>query len=584
MVWYQIFPERFCNGDSSNDPALEDIKGSWPHDNSSPWEVHPWTSDWYELQAYEKKNGQDIWFNIQRRRYGGDLQGILNKLDYLQSLGITAIYLNPVFTAPSLHKYDGATYHHIDPTFGPDPKGDKELIQAEIPDDPETWVWTKADLLMLKLISEVHRRGMKIILDGVFNHMGINSWAFQDVVAKQQNSKYKDWFSITSWDDPQAGTKFAYQGWFGVKELPELREDERGIVAGPKKYIFECTRRWMDPNKDGNPEDGIDGWRLDVAFCVHHNFWKDWNKFLKAINPQAYITAEIIDSIPVVKEYLQGDEFDAAMNYNFAFTCAEYFLQEPPITTSQFDQKLMELRHAFEPEMAYIMQNLYDSHDTNRVASHIFNRKIGSYRAWGEFFDKSKGSNPSYNTRKPQEEERKIQKLMALFQMTYLGAPMIYYGDEAGIWGGNDPCCRKPMIWKELKYKDERYLPDGTRLEQGDSVRFDDDLFHHYRKLIEIRNQYTSLQAGDFRTLLTDDKNKIYAFVRKEKEESVIVVLNASKEIQVYTLPIEQKGKVKDALGSEYVIKDGGSAYVIKDDLLEFSLKPYSGLILVPVK
>ena len=121
VVWYQVFPERFRNGDKNNDPTIKDIEGAYPNDVTSPWQIHPWTSDWYELQSYEKQNGKDIWFNLQRRRYGGDLQGIIDKLDYIQDLGITAIYLNPIFEAPSLHKYDGATYHHVDPNFGPDP-------------------------------------------------------------------------------------------------------------------------------------------------------------------------------------------------------------------------------------------------------------------------------------------------------------------------------------------------------------------------------------------------------------------------------------------------------------------------------
>ena len=203
VVWYQIFPERFNNGDRTNDPTIETLKGSWPHDSVSGWEVHRWTSDWYELQPYEKKNGKDIWFNLQRRRYGGDLQGIINKLDYLKDLGIGAIYINPVFEAPSLHKYDGATYHHIDANFGPNPISDRKLIESETPDDPKTWVWTEADKLFLKLVDEVHKRGIKIIIDGVFNHMGINSWAFKDVQLNQQNSKYKDWFIIKSWDDPE---------------------------------------------------------------------------------------------------------------------------------------------------------------------------------------------------------------------------------------------------------------------------------------------------------------------------------------------------------------------------------------------
>jgi len=198
VVWYQIFPERFRNGDPNNDPIIEDIKGAYPHDTKLPWQIHPWTSDWYELQPYEKENGKNIWFNLQRRRYGGDLQGIIDKLDYLKDLGTTALYLNPIFESPSLHKYDGATYHHVDPNFGPDPKGDRELIAKEIPDDPSIWVWTSADRLFLELVKKVHQRKMYIIIDGVFNHMGLNSWAFKDVVKNRQNSKYKDWFTIKS--------------------------------------------------------------------------------------------------------------------------------------------------------------------------------------------------------------------------------------------------------------------------------------------------------------------------------------------------------------------------------------------------
>ncbi|RMF66490.1 MAG: alpha-amylase, partial [Calditrichaeota bacterium] len=320
VVWYQVFPERFCNGNPNNDPTLAEIKGAYPYDDSSPWQIHPWTSDWYELQPYERLNGRSIWFNILRRRYGGDLEGILEKLDYLQELGIGAIYLNPVFDAPSHHKYDGASYHHIDPNFGPDPRGDRRLMAQETPDDPATWVWTAADRMMLQLIGELHRRKMRVIFDGVFNHMGVNSWAFQDVLVRQRESRFKDWFKIRSWDDEGKKTKFAYKGWCGVRDLPEFRQDARGIVDGPKQYIYAATRRWMDPDGDGNPEDGIDGWRLDVAFCIAHPFWQEWREFVKSINPDAYLTAEVIDPPEVLQPYLRGDEFDAVMNYNFAFS------------------------------------------------------------------------------------------------------------------------------------------------------------------------------------------------------------------------------------------------------------------------
>lgn len=549
VVWYQIFPERFNNGDKNNDPDINSLNGSWPHDDTSPWQVHPWTSDWYQLQDYEKKNGKDIWFNIQRRRYGGDLQGIINKLDYLNELGISAIYLNPIFQSPSLHKYDASTYHHVDPFFGPDPQGDKKLIKAENPGNPKSWVWTSADKLFLKLIREVHKRNMYIIIDGVFNHMGINSWAFQDVVKNQKKSKYKDWFNINSWDDPKKGTKFDYKGWFGVKELPEFKQDKNGTVSGPKKYIFNITKRWMDPDNNSDLKDGIDGWRLDVAYCIRHPFWKDWRKLVKSINPDAYLTAEVIDPINIIKPYLQGDEFDAVMNYNFAFASADYFANERnQIKTSAFDTLLKKLRDAFPIGVEYVQQNLFDSHDTNRLESHIVNRDNTEYRDWGNYFRFSKADNPKYDTRKPNTDELKIQKLFVIFQMTYVGAPMVYYGDEAGMWGANDPDCRKPMLWNDFMYDNESVLPDQSRKLISDKVEVNFDLLEHYKKLISIRNNHPSLKTGDFKTLLTDDKNLIYSFERNLGNEKVVVVLNNSKGAKEIKLSIT--GEYSDLLNN----------------------------------
>lgn len=548
-VWYQIFPERFRNGDKNNDPKVENIQGSWPHDSTSPWEIHPWTSDWYELQPYEKKNGKDIWFNIQRRRYGGDIQGILDKLDYLQDLGVNAIYLNPVFEAPSLHKYDGATYHHVDPNFGPDPEGDRKIIASETPDDPSTWQWTSADKLVLKLIGEVHKRNMRIIFDGVFNHMGVNSFAFQDVLKNQQKSRFKDWFTINSWDDPVKGTKFDYVGWFNVKELPELREDKEGIVKGPRDYIFAATRRWMDPQANGNLKAGIDGWRLDVAYCVDHAFWKKWRHLVRSLNPETYLTAEVIDSINVLKPYLKGDEFDAVMNYNFAFTSSEYFIDvKNRITTTEFDKKLKKLRNAFPGGIEYVQQNLFDSHDTHRLGSHVANADVGLYREWSKFFNLSKASNPKYNTGKPSDEQLKTQKLMVIFQMTYLGAPMVYYGDEAGMWGANDPDCRKPMVWDDMNYSDEITLPDQTKKQTADKVEFNKDLFNHYKKLISVRNSNEALQLGDYKTILVDDGKELYGFSRNYNGRQVIVVINNSSNPQTAHLPVKSKSVYKDQL------------------------------------
>mgnify|MGYP003492491381 FL=1 len=575
VVWYQIFPERFCNGDTKNDPTLESIKGSWPRDSKSDWQVHPWTSDWYELQPYEKNNGKDIWYNLQRRRYGGDLQGIINKLDYIKELGIGAIYLNPVFEAPSLHKYDGATFHHIDPNFGPEPEGDRNLIKTEIPDDPKTWVWTAADKLFLKLVNEVHKRGMKIIIDGVFNHMGINSWAFKDVQLNQQNSKYKDWFTIKSWDDKAKGTKFDYEGWFGVRELPELKEDENGIVAGPKKYIFDITKRWMDPNNDGNPDDGIDGWRLDVAYCVKHPFWKDWRKVVKSINPQAYLTAEIIDAVEANTPYLEGDEFDAVMNYNFLFSTAEYFIDEKTaITTSEFDKNLSELRNAYLESVAYGMMNLYGSHDTQRIFSHIVNKDKYKIRKWGQNFDKFKGSNPNYDTRKPTQEEINKLKLMLIFQMTYVGAPYVYYGDEVGMWGANDPCPRKPMLWSDLIYENEKVNPDQSLKTKEAKNKVDSNLFEFYKKLIKIRNDNKVLSIGNFKTLLADDEKSIYAFAREYESTQIIVIINKGKEATSISLDVDHNEYYTDILNQNEMILSEGKK-------IECKIAPMNGRILI---
>ncbi|KAA3658293.1 MAG: DUF3459 domain-containing protein [Chloroflexi bacterium] len=556
IVWYQIFPERFRNGDPSNDPKQSDIQGAYPHGHNPAWRVHPWTSDWYEQQPYEQQTGESIWTHLQRRRYGGDLQGIIDKLDYLAELGVGALYLNPVFAAPSLHKYDGATYHHIDPTLGPDPEGDRQLIATETPDDPSTWVWTSADKLMVELITAVHNRNMHIIIDGVFNHMGLNSWAFRDVVKHRQHSKFKNWFKIKSWGDPETGEGFAHQGWFDCYELPEINQDENGIVDGPKKYIFAATQRWMDPNGDGDPRDGIDGWRLDVAFCVAHPFWKDWRKHVRGINPDAYLVAEIFEMLHDIRPYLQGDEFDAAMNYGFAVNSAEFFIQNKSrLTASQFDQQLHQMRQQYPDCVAHSMQNLFGSHDTARLATHIVNRDIVEYRDWEAYHHMVKvgESGATLDLRKPTDDDYHQQKLFVIFQMTYLGAPMIYYGDETGMWGANDPCCRKPMIWSDLAYVPEKCLPDGSQRQTADSVTFNPDLFRHYQTLIAIRNASPALQCGDYTTLLTDDEKELIVFQREFEGETAVVLINRSHETQPVTLSQLANGGWTDVLNAEEV-------------------------------
>ncbi len=577
-VWYQIFPERFRNGDPSNDPKVDDIKGADPIKQPVQWRIHPWGSDWYELQDYERVNKaandeHEISTHLLRRRYGGDLQGVIDKLDYLKDLGINAIYLNPVFDSPSLHKYDAASYHHIDPNFGPDPVGDRKLMAQENPLDPKTWVWTKADELALELIDNAHQKGIRIIFDGVFNHMGINSFAFQDLAKNQENSDYKNWFTVNSFKDEKQGTEFDYQGWFGVKSLPEFKEDEQGLVTGPKQYVFAATKRWMNPKGKGR-EYGIDGWRLDVAYCIAHGFWKDWRQLVKSINPEAYLTAEIVDTPENVKPYMQGDEFDGEMNYNFAFTAAEFFFnpEKMAISPTQFDSKLAELRSLYPQGVAYVVQNLFGSHDSNRIGSHIVNRGIANFRDWQDYFTTSQAViNPDYKVSKPTSYDLQLQRLFALLQMTYVGAPMLYYGDEVGMWGANDPDSRKPMIWPDIKYQAERYNPDGS-VRSPDKVTVNTSLKQTYKQLIAIRNANPALSIGSYKTILADDTKNVFVFERQHHTGTFWVLFNNSTENQEISLSY-LKSQKPDLLY-------GDADYTVLDKELVVNLTAKSGAII----
>lgn len=549
-VWYQIFPERFYNGDKSNDPKPEDMEGAWPYFTPEGWQIHPWTSDWYKLQPWEKKTGFDFYRNAGLRRYGGDIRGIIDKLDYLKELGITAIYLNPVFESPSLHKYDASMYHHIDNNFGPDPEGDKAIWEKENPEDPSTWQWTSADKLFLELIKEAHKRGIKIIIDGVFNHTGTNFWAFRDIVKNQQNSRYKDWYTIKKWDDPNTPeNEFDYEGWYGVKDLPEIREDENGIVDGPAEHIRLIVKRWMDPNGDGNPEDGIDGWRLDVAEMVNHKFWMKFRTWVREINPEAYLVGEVwwkdwnnyemFNAAP----WLQT-QFDAVMNYRFTRAIKDLVFSEKYFTGVRgFIDTIKTMMNQYGVNY-YVMMNLMGSHDTERLASLIVNPD--------NMYDHSgnPGQNPDFDVRKPNEIERKKQKLAVALQFTLPGAPQIYYGDEAGMWGGDDPDCRKPMVWEEFNYEVEKSHPLGKD-RPADSVFFDKQLFDWYKKMAAIRNGNKSLSLGNLTFMERFAGKNILAYKRNLDGEEIIVIANIKDEPK--EIDINISGKMTDLVSGNKI-------------------------------
>jgi cyclomaltodextrinase / maltogenic alpha-amylase / neopullulanase len=517
-IWYQIFPERFRNGSSRNDPRITDIADR-PVDG---WSVSPWGMDWYDRAAWERPLG-DFFHSIYLRRYGGDLIGVRRKLGYLQDLGVNAIYLNPVFMAPSLHKYDAACLHHVDPTLGPDRAGDlRRLARARETEDPKTWIWTAADRYLVDLVADVHRRGMHIILDGVFNHVGTRFFAFQDVRRHGRRSRYARWFRISHWNTD--GT-FEYRGWFGHKGLPELARTKDDLARPVRDYVFAITRRWMDPDGDGDPSDGVDGWRLDVAFCVPHGFWRKWRTRVKSINPEAFLTAEIVDVAPA---FLRGDEFDSVMNYAWLFPSVRLFSPgRHAIGAAELRQQLDVLRREYPADVQLALQNLLDSHDVGRIATVLENR-LPLKADWQSYFDLSRiAANPDLDTRRPSRRTFDALRQMVIFQMTYPGAPMIYYGTEVGLWGANDPDNRQPMLWDDVRYAPERRAARGPC--SPSARRPDKKLLKFFRRAIGLRHQHAALRRGAFEWL-DGGSERLLAFQRSEGGTDIVALFNAGDD------------------------------------------------------
>ena len=360
-IWYQIFVERFRNGDSLNDPTIMDIRGTYPDEIPKSWKTTAWGSDWYKADKYFSESTlPDKWNNLQLRRYGGDLQGVLDKLDYLKSIGINAIYFNPLNDSPSLHKYDPRSWRHIDRNFGPSPEIDLKIISEENPIDPKTWQWTEADKMFLKVIDQCHKRGIKVLLDYSWNHTGSEFWAFKDVRKNGKNSQVANWFEIESFDDPNTKeNEFSYSGWSNVKYMPEMKKI---ILSDPteipykgnlyskqaKQHIFSVAKRWLDPNSDGKFNDGVDGYRLDVAAEVPMGFWQEFRKEVKKINPEAFLLGEIWwkswpDELLFPHNFLKGDMFDAIMNYRWFRPARHFFADAPtPMKPSEFVEALKD--------------------------------------------------------------------------------------------------------------------------------------------------------------------------------------------------------------------------------------------------
>lgn len=378
---------------------------------------------------------------------GGTLQGISDKMGYLQELGITAIYMTPIFESPSEHKYNTTDYYNIDPAFG----------------DTET---------LKKLVDEAHRHGIKVLLDAVFNHSGDTFFAFADVLEKGESSAYKDWFFIRSY--PVTAYPVPSYETFAKAEahMPKLNMSHPEAAD----YMMEVAKYWVR-------ESGIDGWRLDVANEVNPLFWTRFRRELKAEFPELLLIGEIMhNSGP----WLRGDQFDGGMNYVLRDAVLEFFAEQTagPV---RFMEQLLHLEALCNDQANSAMFQLLGSHDTLRFLTAC---KQGG-RGWNR-------------------EGTALQRMMlaVFFQMTYIGIPMVYYGDEVGMEGATDPHCRKPMLWQAQ--------------EQNTA------LLGWYKKLIALRKEHAVLRKGVFRPWFTDEARNVIGYVRGWEQDKMGLIINNS--------------------------------------------------------
>jgi len=425
-VFYQIFPDRFARSARTG-----------PMGTFERWEDPP------TLFGFK----------------GGNLRGITEKLDYLQDLGVTALYLNPVFKSAANHRYHTYDYFAVDPILG----GNEAFEE---------------------LLAAAHHRSMKVILDGVFNHTGRGFFPFHHILENGPASPYLDWFHIKGFPlraySPRR--KPNYEAWWGLAALPKLNTDNPRVRA----YIMEVAEHWI--------RRGIDGWRLDVPQEIKTpGFWEEFRSRVKALNPEAYLVGEIWGD---ASAWLSGGRFDAAMNYVLSRACLGFFGGEDLDTSAKpggyplrvldgpaFGRTLEKLIASHRWETTLAQFNLLDSHDTPRFLTLVGGRK-----------------------------ER--LKSAVLFLMTFPGVPCVYYGDEVGLEGGNDPDCRRAFPW--------------------DEARWDHEIRRWYKDAIALRHRFTSLQCGAFEKAAVGART--YAFLRRSEKEVVVAAFNSAAEVGHLTI------------------------------------------------
>ncbi|MCL6534059.1 MAG: alpha amylase N-terminal ig-like domain-containing protein [Armatimonadetes bacterium] len=463
-IFYQIVPDRFYNADPSNDPP-----------NNQP------------IDFTGRREGDGF--------HGGDLKGIIEKLDYLQELGITTLYLTPVFASVTHHNYDTDDYETVDPQLGTN-------------EDLET------------LARRLHQNGFRLVLDGVFNHVGIYFFAFQDLLQHQERSPYKDWFIVERFP-VKVEPNPAYWAWWNIPYMPKLNH-ENPIV---RRYLLGVVERWTRRL-------GLDGWRLDVANEVPDRFWREFRPVVKRANPEAVIIGEIWGD---AGRWLQGDMFDSVMNYLWRGAVLGWIAHRN-LRPSQFDMRMRDLQIRYPRQSLYAMYNMLSSHDTPR-----FWRECGG-------------------------DERRV-RLGFLLQMTAIGAPAIYYGDEIGMDGGGIPDNRRPMEWNPT--------PQQRALRE------------FVRHLIRVRQAIPALRRGDWQTLLIDDARNLYAYARTMEPKTArgslaIVVINNGEQPAEIELPVPLAEGALSLVASTAPENDLRDTYPVSNGRVALTLAPMTGIVLIP--
>ena len=556
-VMYQIFTDRFYNGDKSNDVE---------------------TNEYYYIGDYSRRvtNWDKYPANMGVREfYGGDLQGVMDKLDYLQELGVEVVYFNPLFVSPSNHKYDIQDYDYIDPHYGKIVDDGGEVLPDGVTDNSQATKYKKrttglknleaSNELFIKLVEELHRRGMKVILDGVFNHCGsFNKWMDRERIYEGEkdyepgayisaDSPYRSYFRFFKEGPENWPYNGNYDGWWGHDTLPKLNYEDSVKL---ENYILYIGRKWVSPPYN------VDGWRLDVAADLgrsneyNHDFWKKFRTAVKDANPSALILAEHYGD---PSDWLKGDEWDTVMNYDAFMEPITWFLTGMEKHSDEAREELLGNIDNFIGSMAHHMSNMLtpslqvamnelSNHDHSRFLTRT-NHMVGRVEHLGP-----EAANEYVN--------KAVMREAVVMQMTWVGAPTIYYGDEAGVCGFTDPDNRRTYPWG----------------------REDHELIAFHKEAIRIHKEHPALRTGSLK-ILSGEEN-VLSYARFKGNDRIVIVINNRSErtevkVPVWEAEIPAKCRMKRLL---YSYKDGYTTeyeeYLVEDGEVVANMGPHSALVL----